>query len=161
MSGTTENREESIEEMRQILGAIIDEQTARQKEITLRQDMAIAAIADTILKLTNNEHRSFPYDAKWEPSNVKRAIKLDFPRFIGEGPEGWLYQTDEYFAFHGIEEESKVQIAGMHMTGKALSWIRGMRRIKLITTWAKFVEDLREQFGAAEYENKLEELTSL
>lgn len=139
-----------MEEMRQVLGAIIDEQTARQTKITLRQDAAIAAIANTVLKFTKSEPRNFPYDAKGGSMNAKRLIKLDFRRFTGEDPEGWLYQADEYFAFHGIGDESKVQINGFHMTGKALSWIWGLRRNNLILTWARFVEDLRERFGMTE-----------
>lgn len=55
----------------------------------------------------------------------------------------------------------KVQIAGFHMKCKALSWIRGLRRNKLLSTWEKFVDDMCERFGRAEYENKLEELSRL
>lgn len=47
------------------------------------------------------------------------------------------------------------------MTGKVLSWIRGLRRNKLISTWTRFVADLRESFGVAGYVNKLEELSRL
>lgn len=100
--------------------------------------------------------------SKGESSFSKRpAVKLDFPHFNGEDPEGWLYQADEYLAYHGILDESKLQIVGFHMTGKALSWIRGLRRNKLLTTWREFVDDLRERFWKAEYENKLEELSRL
>lgn len=143
------------------LRGIFDEQTARQTEIILCQDATIAAMAETVLKLTSGEQRAFPFDTKGDPINIKHTIKLNFPRFTEEDPEGWLYQADEYFGFHGIGDESKVQLEGLHMIGKALSWIRGMRHNKLISTWMKFVEDLRERLGLAEYENKLEDLTRL
>lgn len=50
---------------------------------------------------------------------------------------------------------------GFHMIEKALSWIRGLRRNKLLTSWPCFMEDLRERFGVALYENKLEDLSRL
>lgn len=47
------------------------------------------------------------------------------------------------------------------MSKKALSWIRGLRRNNLLTTWEKFTEDLKERFGGSEFEDKLEELSRL
>lgn len=52
-------------------------------------------------------------------------------------------------------------MAGFHMTGTALAWIWGLRRNRLITTWARLVDDLREWFGTDIFEDKLEELTRL
>lgn len=72
-----------------------------------------------------------------------------------------LYQADESLAFHGIEDDSRVQIVGFHMMGKALSWIRGLRRKKLLTTWDRFIDDLWEHFGVADFENKLVDLSQL
>lgn len=106
-----------MEDIRQELGTIIAEHMARQQEITLRQD---TAIANRVL------HRR---------------------RF------GGLALPEEYYAFHGVGDESKVQIADFHTTGSALSWIRGLRRNKLLTTWSRFVEDLCERFRTAEFEN--------
>lgn len=45
------------------------------------------------------------------------------------------------------------------MSKEALSWIRGMRMNELLTTWEKFVEDLKEMFGPSMFEDKLEELS--
>lgn len=33
------------------------------------------------------------------------------------------------------------------MTGKALSWIRGLWRNKLLSTWKNFIEDMHKRFG--------------
>jgi len=90
-----------------------------------------------------------------------RSIKLDLPRFSGEDPQGWLYQAEEYFAFHSIRDEAKIQIASLHMTKEALAWIRGLRRNKLISTWPKFTEDLTERFGNSAFDDKLEDLSRL
>lgn len=47
------------------------------------------------------------------------------------------------------------------MTKEALSWIRGLRRNNLLTTWEKFAEDLKERFGESAFDDKLEELSRL
>lgn len=162
MSNDLENKE-SLDDIRQALGAIITEQMVQQTEVTQQQN---AAIAESVLKLTKEGDRgggtTLDYFTRGELSDVKRpSVKLDFPRFAGVEPEGWLYQANEYFAYHGIDDESKVQIAGFHMTDKALKWIRGLRRNKLLTTWNQFMEDFRERFGRTEYKNKLEDLSRL
>lgn len=59
-------------------------------------------------------------------AKASRSIKLDFPKFTKEDLEGWLYQVKDYFSFHGIGNDSKIQVVGFHMIGKALSWVKGL-----------------------------------
>lgn len=68
---------------------------------------------------------------------------------------------EEYFSFHSIGDDAKIQIAGLHMTKEALAWIRGLCRNKLLSTWARFVEDLTERFGSFAFDDKLEDLSRL
>lgn len=42
-----------------------------------------------------------------------------------------------------------------------LSWLRGIRKINQISTWAKFKLDIKERFEASNYEDKLPELSRL
>lgn len=158
MGNELDNKKESTDVISLELEAIIAEQTARQTKITHRQDAAIAAIAENVLKLTKKgESSDGQCDYWYGVGNIKySSIKFNFLRFSGEDPEGGLYQVDKYFAFHGIGDDSKVQITGFHMMGKALSWIRDLRRNNLISTWTRFVVDLWEHFGVADYVNKLE-----
>lgn len=81
---------------------------ARQMEITNRQDAIITPIVESILKLASNDRRGGPrgeFLGGGDSSGIRcTSVKLDFPNFTGEDPEGLLYQADEYFAFHGIWE---------------------------------------------------------
>lgn len=52
-----------------------------------------------------------------------RSIKLDFPRFDGSDLEGWLFHEEEYFAFHNIMDNSRIQIIKFNMTKGALAWM--------------------------------------
>lgn len=90
-----------------------------------------------------------------------KQIKLDLPKFTGTDPEGWIFQAEEYFTFHGIVDDSRIQIVGFHMTKGALGWMRGLRRNNLLSTWERFTEDLCERFRGSVYVDKLQELSRL
>lgn len=90
-----------------------------------------------------------------------KSIRLDLPKFQGTDNEGWLFQAEVYFHFQGITDDSRIQIVGFHLTKVVLSWMRGLRRNNLLSTWDKFKEDLRERFGASVLDDKLQELSHL
>lgn len=81
-------------------------------------------------------------------------MKFDLPRFSGDDPQRWIYQVESYFRYQGIADDARLQIADFHMAKDALSWIRGLRRNRLLTTWEKFTADLKERFGVSDYEDK-------
>lgn len=46
-------------------------------------------------------------DLAFDPSSkATQAIKLDLLHFMGDDPQRWIFQAEEYFAFHGIKEEA-------------------------------------------------------
>lgn len=110
--------------------------------------------------LKNLQVRSGSRGAETNPT-TPRNIKLDLPKFAGDDLQGWLYQAEEYFAFHSIGDGAKIQIAALHMTKDALAWIHGLCRNKLLSTWEKFMDDLRERFGVFAFEDRLEDLSRL
>lgn len=161
MEGSTS---EALEEIRSSLVAITADQTKRVTDVTKRHDVAIANIYEELNEvkqlIRNFQGGSSSREAEFNPK-VLRSIKLDLPRFTRDDPQGWLYHAEEYFAFHSIGEEAKIQIASLHMSKEALAWIRGLRRNKLISTWVKFTEDLSERLGSSAFDDKLEELFRL
>lgn len=84
---------------------------------------------------------------------------MDFPRFTGSDLEDWLFQAEEYFAFHNITDDSRVQIAGFNMTNGTLAWMCDMCRNNLLSSWDRLKEDLHKCFGASVFDDKLEELS--
>lgn len=155
---------EALEEIRNSLVTITADQTKRVTDVTKRHDLAISNICDELSEvkqlLKNFQEGSGSRGIDIDPK-VPRLIKLGLPRFTGEDPQGWLYQAEEYFAFHSIGEGAKIHIEALHMSKDALVWIRGLRRNNLISTWAKFTEDLSERFGGSAFDDKLEELSRL
>jgi len=51
-----------------------------------------------------------------------RLVRLDFPRFNGEGVKNWIIQCDTFFSVDQTPKEYKVRLAVVHFEGKALQW---------------------------------------
>ena len=46
--------------------------------------------------------------------------KLEFPRFSGGDPRGWLLKADKFFRYYGTPEDDKVEVAALYLEGDAL-----------------------------------------
>ncbi|KAH7544951.1 hypothetical protein FEM48_Zijuj01G0040500 [Ziziphus jujuba var. spinosa] len=79
-----------------------------------------------------------------QPSNFSEAnptkLKIDFPRFNGEDPNGWIYRCEQYFEFKLVEESQQ---------------FRGP------LTWNEFTRAVLHQFGPTDYDNPSEALARL
>ncbi|KAF2294209.1 hypothetical protein GH714_008297 [Hevea brasiliensis] len=53
------------------------------------------------------------------------STKLEFPRFSGEGLEGWLLRVDYFFEVANVAADDRVKMAALHLEGKALQWHQG------------------------------------
>lgn len=151
-----------LEDLREELGKMV----TIQKSQLSKQDTAIASIANWIKDLTGMlQELQRSMGALRGPEapaqKASRSIRLDLPKFQGTDPEGWIFQAEEYFSFHGILDDSRIQIAGFHMTKGALGWMRGLCRNNLLSTWDKFKEDLRERFGSTNLGDRLQELSHI
>lgn len=91
-------------------------------------------------------------------SKATWSIKHDLLQFTGEDPWGWIFQAEEYFAFHGIKEDAKLQILGFHMTKSALGDSR-VKEKQLTHHLHEIMEDMKERFGASSFHDKLEEIS--
>jgi hypothetical protein len=49
-----------------------------------------------------------------------RFAQLDFPRFNGEDPTGWIYIAEQFFHYQGTVATKKVLLASFHLQGEAL-----------------------------------------
>nr|GEU40478.1 transposon Ty3-G Gag-Pol polyprotein [Tanacetum cinerariifolium] len=92
---------------------------------------------------------------------AKPYLKLQFPRFSGGDPAGWLYQASQFFEFQSVAPEEQVDVASMHPDGIALQWHRWFTKLKGPVTWAEFSQALLARFGPTDYENPAEALSRL
>lgn len=61
----------------------------------------------------------------------------------------------------GLRRKLNSKITGFHMSKSALGWIHGLKKNNLLMTRPKFMEDMKERFGASSFNDKLEELMRL
>ena len=80
-----------------------------------------------------------------------RLARIDFPRFNGENVNQWIYQCENYFLIDKTLEEFKVQLAIVHLEGKALQWHTALMNSDLdmdAPSWTRFTKSLNDRFGA-------------
>ena len=88
-------------------------------------------------------------------------MKLEFPRFKGDNPLGWVYKAHQFFQLYGTPPNQKILLASYHMEEEALIWFQEVEEAGQFTSWEAFVRSLHVRFGSLAYYNLLETLTRL
>lgn len=106
--------------------------------------------------------------------------KIEFPKFDGTDPKGWVIKAEQYFEFISIDNFRKVKLSGLHFEGKDNVWYRFYQSGRANISWKVFqsdvinrfedpdTRDVQDQFNKlsqgrtiSEYEDKFEELRDL
>lgn len=93
--------------------------------------------------LSNTWHNHF--SGNHHP-NFNHIPKIEFPKFDGSDPKGWIIRADQYFEFINIEEQKKVKLAGLHFEGKASIWYCFYQSSRGNGNWKLFQTDLLLRF---------------
>ena len=56
--------------------------------------------------------------------SITKGPRIDFPRFDGDNPVGWIRQCEKYFQMAAAPEEYKVHLAQLYFVGNADVWLR-------------------------------------
>ncbi|KAH0661065.1 hypothetical protein KY290_027036 [Solanum tuberosum] len=86
---------------------------------------------------------------------------MDFPRFEGGDPRGWILKVEKYFCYYQTPDEHKVDIAAMYLEGDALDLFSWINRERTLLYWEELVKALQENYGPAEFQNPNEHLCSI
>ncbi|KAA8546750.1 hypothetical protein F0562_003179 [Nyssa sinensis] len=89
------------------------------------------------------------------------SLKLQFPKFNGEDPMGWIYKAEQYFEYQGIRADQRVQLASFHLEGIALQWHRWHTKFREPPTWEELTKAVLLRFGPTEFEDPSEALSRL
>ncbi|CAH9112200.1 unnamed protein product [Cuscuta europaea] len=97
------------------------------------------------------------------PQNFTRRpyAKVDFPKFDGGDPRGWILKAEKYFRYYQVPDNQKVEIASMSLEGEALDVFAWMNGEESILYWEELVKLLQENFGLAEFQNPDEYLCNI
>ena len=56
--------------------------------------------------------------------DFKKAMdRIEFPRFEGDDPRGWISRAERYFRHFRTPEEGKVELASLHFEGDVNDWL--------------------------------------
>ncbi|XP_026428616.1 uncharacterized protein LOC113324491 [Papaver somniferum] len=97
----------------------------------------------------------------------QRLPKIDFPRFDGDNPKGWLNKCEYFFQMHEIPEFNKSRMAAMHFDGKAAKWFENFRLNRPHISWQDLSSDVCLRLKNPSHENivgmfnKLSQLTTV
>ena len=80
-------------------------------------------------------------------------MKMEIPKFDGSDPNGWVFRIEEFFNFHETPENLRLRIVSFHLEGRASAWYQWMKANNLLTTWTEFLANLKQRFGASQYED--------
>lgn len=106
--------------------------------------------------------------------------KIEFPKFEGTDPKGWVLKAEQYFDFVQLDESKKIKLAVMHFEGRANTWYRYYQTNNNNVTWKTFQADvvlrfenpdnldvqdrfnkLKQTTTLTEYEDRFEELRTM
>lgn len=90
-----------------------------------------------------------------------RGPKLDFPRFDGSDPTGWIYRAEQYFSLHNTLDNHKVPLASFHLEHEALQWFRWYIKANVGPTWRELCTLILERFGPSSFDDFTGALTKL
>jgi hypothetical protein len=90
-----------------------------------------------------------------------RSVRVDFPKFDGCDPVGWIYRANKFFYFHRIPYNQMLMLASIQMEGKALVWYPDMDMAGALPNWEVFTHALMERFGLTCNDDPMEAITRL
>ena len=90
-----------------------------------------------------------------------KAVRLDFLKFNGDNPSGWIYRANQFFNYHQTNPHHRILMASFHMEGKALVWFQDIEAAGGLSSWDGFIRALLTRFGASPYDDPMEALIRL
>ncbi|XP_047318875.1 uncharacterized protein LOC124922180 [Impatiens glandulifera] len=102
-------------------------------------------------------HREVHNEERYQPPT--RLSKIDFPRFNGEEVDDWIYGVEMFFQIDRTSEESKMDYACAHLTGRARCWFSSYLQHRLpgrAMTWNELKQLVLKEFGPSELDDPLD-----
>jgi hypothetical protein len=99
-------------------------------------------------------HQTTQFHTEQQPNRTNfaqafsKGLKLEFPRFDGDNPVGWLGQAEKCFTLAATPLDQRVHLAEIFLTGKVDHWLRstGVNTDEL--SWLEFASMISNRFAA-------------
>jgi len=102
------------------------------------------------------------FDGNNSGNAFKFLPRIEFPVFDGTNPRVWIKKCGRYFNLCKIPEAQQVDLASIHLKGRAEVWFTSYNAVKKNVDWDEFIVDVcgrfKEELGCrvAEDFNKLQ-----
>ena len=73
-------------------------------------------------------------------SNNFCGTKIEFPRFNGDDPSGWIHKEEQYFNMHNTFDVTKVPFSSFHLEHEALQWFYWYIKDHEEPQWIEFLQ---------------------
>lgn len=94
-----------------------------------------------------------------------RFVKLKFPRFQAGDPTSWISKAKQYFSYHELPADQRVNFASYHLEEEANEWwqatAKTLNEENIPITWEVFEEELWARFGPSVAEDFDEALSKI
>lgn len=114
--------------------------TARTTAFPLANQQEVNVIWDEYYKNYEKEMRTQFL------KNITKGPRMEFPKFDGDNPGGWIRQCEKYFQMSGAPNDYKVSLAQLYFIDRADVWLRRSGLLKKHPTWPQFCEEVLKRF---------------
>ena len=80
--------------------------------------------------------------------SITKGPNMEFPRFYGQDPVGWIRQCNKYFQMCAAPAEYKVHMAQLYVLGEADAWLRRSDILLTTITWPEFCKEVVKRWSA-------------
>ncbi|XP_042032325.1 uncharacterized protein LOC121779040 [Salvia splendens] len=156
-------------EMEKKMADLMDQKLSERDQVIQEQEIQILELRQAIAAINlQNQKNNAAMDNGEGSSEGKsdwgRSTRYEFPKFDGEGFEGWMMRAEYFFQVARVPEAEKVKVAAIHMEGKALQWHRGFLTLhgdEASVDWRYYISCVAARFGAHAFEDPLADLRNL
>ncbi|KAM3199053.1 hypothetical protein P3L10_034205 [Capsicum annuum] len=95
-------------------------------------------------KSSRDEDVDIDVDTPWWLNNPSHGphTKMEFPRFKGGDPRGWILKAEKYFLYYQTHDDLKVDIASMYLDGDPLDLFAWINSERTLLYWEDLVKAL-------------------
>ncbi|XP_026417263.1 uncharacterized protein LOC113312740 [Papaver somniferum] len=162
LAGSRDESNDKFDRIFEAIQSIQPPSTAENVETTIDPGLSSGS-KDDPTKRVKEAHEVI----KFTPNKFSRTPKVDFPRFDGTNPRGWVQKCERYFAFHNFADSDKVDMAAIHFDSKIDPWFLNYQQGKPEMVWHTFFRDMCLRFEDVAIDNyvgsfnKLSQLTTV
>ncbi|KAL0340386.1 UNVERIFIED_CONTAM: hypothetical protein Sradi_4555400 [Sesamum radiatum] len=148
----------STQALEEVITALSDRLSELNASMELHHDSLVAAVSDIQQHLAAiptpvTSFLSLVALPPLPPPIAAKPPKLHMQLFDGSAVLDWVFQAEQYFAFHQILVSQRLDVISFYMEGEALNWFKWMFTNRQLSSWDAFIRALELRFGPSSFAN--------